>query len=177
MQLEQYKRPGLHSDDIVEHLDTLTRYADECDHVTEMGFRVGTSFCALLAAEPKKLITYDIKIDDVYINNFKKLACDKTECVFHEKSTLDVEIEETDLLFIDTLHTYTQLKQELKLHGNKSRKYLIFHDTVTYGNYGEDHQTPGLKLAIEEFLMDNPQWKMHAHYYNCNGLTVIKRTC
>ena len=30
--------------------------------------------------------------------------------------------KETHLLFIDTLHTYSQLIQELNRHGNKSRK-------------------------------------------------------
>jgi hypothetical protein len=36
-----------------------------------------------------------------------------------------VEIEETDLLFIDTCDIYGQLQQELRLHAAKVRKYLV----------------------------------------------------
>ena len=60
-----------------------------------------------------------------------------------EESTLDVEIEETDLLFIDTEHTYSQLLNELTLHGDKARKYIVLHDTATF---------PALKDAINKYI-------------------------
>ena len=98
--------------------------------------------------------------------------------------TTNIEIEETDLLFIDTLHEYEQIKKELELHGNKSRKYIIFHDTEcfkfrnernpdVYGQTKEDKL--GIVPAIMEFLELNPHWKVHEVFTNCNGLTVLKR--
>jgi hypothetical protein len=169
--IEYYKE---HTPDICEHLDTLTEYAKKCDHITEFGFRFGASFCALLLGAPKKLITYDIHIPKAAMGLFQDLK-PSTEMEFHEKSTLEVEIEETDLLFIDTLHTYEQLRKELEMHGHKTRKYLAFHDTVTFGRKGEDGKTHGLMDAIEEFLDANPHWAVEKHYENNNGLTILKR--
>ena len=99
-----------------------------------------------------------------------------------------MEIEPTDLLFIDTLHTYTQLSQELKLHASKVKKYIILHDTTTYGFKPEpsDWQTEnimenyvyndkGLWPAVTEFLDSNRSWIVLEKRENNNGLTVLKR--
>lgn len=169
--LKHYK---LHTPDICEHLDTLAELAKDCEHITEMGFRYGASFCAFLKAKPKKLITYDLAIPKTATQELDKFKGD-TETVYHEKSTLDVSIEDTDLLFIDTLHTYKQLQKELELHANKSQKYLAFHDTVTYAHRGEDGSQKGLMDAIQEFLRENAAWAIHKHHYNNNGLTILIR--
>jgi hypothetical protein len=80
-------------------------------------------------------------------------------------------------LFIDTLHTYNQLKQELTLHGNKAQKYIAFHDTYTFGLRGEDNvDKKGLMTAIIEFMTENPHWKFKIHKTNNNGFTVLERT-
>ena len=49
------------------------------------------------------------------------------------EDSLKTELPICDLIFFDTDHNYEQLSQELKLHANKSRKYLVFHDTMKYG--------------------------------------------
>lgn len=172
--VEQLKRPAPQTADICEHLDTLTSYARKCEHITEMGFRTGTSFAALLAAQPKQLITYDLYIPKTFKEQLQILA-GNTAVTFVENSTLTVEIEETDFLFIDTLHTYNQLKLELELHGNKARKFLGFHDTVTFGRSGEDGDSLGLLDAIEEFQAANSHWAFDAHFENNNGLTILRR--
>ena len=53
------------------------------------------------------------------------------------KDVLQVKIEPTDMLFIDTWHSQRQLRQELAMHGNVPTKYLAFHDTHTYGTVDE----------------------------------------
>jgi hypothetical protein len=93
---------------------------------------------------------------------------------FIQKSDLKIEIKETDLLFIDSWHVYNQLRQELLLHCNKVKKYLIFHDTVTFGAYGEDGGI-GLMPALEEFLFWHPEWVVKEIYNNCNGLIICTR--
>jgi len=35
--------------------------------------------------------------------------------------------------------------------------------------------TCGLQKAIDEFLQNNSDWILHKRYYNCNGLTILKR--
>lgn len=169
--LDQYKNA---TPDICEHLDTLTQLAKECTHITEMGFRYGASACAMLKAQPKKLISYDLHIPDECRKMFDEVKGD-TEVVLVQASTLEVVIEETDMLFIDTLHTYNQLKKELNMHGNKAKKYLVFHDTEAYGTKGEDGSDKGLMDAINEFIKDNNHWILYQHYINNNGLTVLKR--
>lgn len=181
--------------DINEHLPTLKKYAMECDHVTEMGVRAIVSTYAFAVAKPKKLVCIDIihpandewnskygsgeRFDDIQ----QYCKENNVEYQFILGDTRKIEIEETDLLFIDTLHNYNQLKRELELNANKAKKYIIFHDTETYRFSNETNDNGsnlvdnkvGLWPAIEEFLAINPEWKIHEIFKNCNGLTVLKR--
>ncbi len=166
--------PNPFTADIYEHLPTLYKYALECEHITEMGFRTGTSFTAFLLAQPKTLISYDIHFPNHAGDFFDKLK-NKTEIHLVKSSTLETEIVPTDLLFIDTLHTYDQLRQELKLHGKKAQKYIILHDVETFGEVGEDKRRPGLKLAVDEFLFDNPDWQIKEWFTNNNGLGILHK--
>lgn len=162
---------------INEHLPTLKKYAEECNHVTELGVEYGRSLFAFMAGNPKKLVSYDvINIEKYGVNivDLKKLASDNgVDYDFIEADTRKIEIEETDLLFIDTLHTYEQLKNELTLHANKARKYIILHDTVTFGINGEDGHK-GILPAIDEFLLENKNWFIYENFTNNNGLMILK---
>lgn len=163
--------------DINEHLPTLKKYADECEHITEMGVRWVVSTYALLMGKPKKLISYDI--NPINSEPIQQLVKDVTDFEFRVANTLELEIEETDLLFIDTLHNYNQLKGELELHANKARKYIIFHDTTSFEWIGESYNGKvdeiGLWPAIEEFLETNTNWELYERFENNNGLTILKR--
>jgi hypothetical protein len=201
MDTEQYYNKLCNlSSDINEHLPTLKRYASECDHVTEMGVRWVVSTFAFAVAKPKKFISIDI-VDPrnliqgtLHWNNHQ--CGDRMNSVidycrlnnvyyqFILGDTTDIEIEETDLLFIDTLHSYTQLKTELSLHSHKVKKYIILHDTESYkytnedsiGNIGTSSKDKnGLLPALEEFLESNSNWKIREIFVNCNGLTVLER--
>ena len=93
-----------------------------------------------------------------------------------QADVLKIKIPPTDLLFIDTWHTYNQLKKELELHGNQAQKYLVFHDTYTFGLCGEDgRDAKGLLSAVIEFVMANPHWRFHTYRTNNNGLTILER--
>ena len=162
--------------DIGEHLPTLKRYAEQCEHITEMGMRFGASTSAFMLANPKTFISYDIDLDRQLVidcNDYAKK--NGIDFRFIQQDVLTVEIEETDLLFIDTLHNYEQLKEELSLHGNKSRKYLIFHDTVSFGHSNETGVGIGLVPAIKEFVELNPHWQIKEMFYNNNGLLILER--
>jgi hypothetical protein len=163
--------------DIWEHLPTLKKYSQECTEITEFGVRGGDSTWALLVGQPGKLTSYDIR--DCTIQGLKELASENgTNFKFIVGDTLKIEIEETDLLFIDTLHNYTQLSQELKLHGNKAKKYIIMHDTTSFEWNGESYigkKERGIWPAISEFLEQNPHWSIKERFTNNNGLTIISR--
>ena len=172
--------------DINEHLETLKYYASRSNHVTELGVRKIVSSWAFLLGAPHKLVCVDIIHPNDYLNdNGEKFGIFKKYCElldidfeFILGDTLKIEIEETDLLFIDTLHTYDQLKRELALHANKVKNWIIFHDTESCGEYfisSNGVREGGLTYAINEFLVDNPQWKVKSIYKNNNGLTVLER--
>lgn len=183
--LEKYNYLCSLPSDMNEHLPVLKKYAEECEHVTEMGTRYVVSTWAFLAAKPKKLVCYDIltgldmSVFNKNINELSNKAKDiNVNFSFIHSDVLNVEIEETDLLMIDTYHEYNQMKQELKLHGNKAKKYLIFHDTTTFGQFGETFKEPntiGIWPAIEEFISENPHWVVKEIFTNNNGLTILER--
>lgn len=167
---------------INQHMDTIKGYAGQCEHITEFGTDVGFSTIALLCGRPKKLITYDIIRQDEDVDLIEGVARDytDTEFIFKLESSLETEIEETELLFIDTLHTYYQLKQELALHCDKVSKFIIMHDTEGHA-YTDEMEYPippnerGLQPAIREWLEDHPEWVLHEHFTYQYGLSIYRR--
>lgn len=168
--------------DINEHLPVLRKYAEQCDHVTELGVRYGNSTVAFMAARPKKFIAYDLQYNDKM--DYLKLIAEESNLGFELKieNPLNLEdgrseLEETDLLFIDTNHHATQLREELRLHSPKAKKYIIMHDTTIFYDRGagDDHMDDGMKLAIEPFLENSKEWVMRERFMNNNGLMVLER--
>lgn len=185
---EEYIKRKNNSSDINEHLDTLYKYGKKCKHITEFGSRYGDSTIALLNSDPKVMISYDLFKSD-FINEIKS-----DNYSFIKKDTLSISIDETDLLFIDTLHRYFQLYNELGLHSKKVKKYIILHDTETYGYSDEPlyaahinvkmsdkiiiTKKVGLKQAINDFLFETKEgnnWVIEEEFKNNNGLTVLAR--
>lgn len=79
------------------------------------------------------------------------------------------------MLFIDTWHVYEQMALELQFAECVS-KYIVAHDTETFGLDGEARGQMGIWPAIGEFLRGNPQWEIHQVWTNNNGLVVLRRT-
>ena len=183
---EMYEKPS----DINQHIPTLLEYGGDCDHITEMGVREICSTWAFLGAAPKKLISYDIENPSKWGGNIQHVydmaKAYNLNFEFRQENVLKIEIEPTDLLFLDTWHCYSQLKAELERHSGKVRKYIIMHDTESYGYTNEpltsEHawegdllEGVGLQQAIKEFLNENDEWELHKRYINNNGLTILKR--
>jgi hypothetical protein len=172
----EYQRAKKAPSDINQNLSILYELANECETIVEMGVRTGVSTRAFLNTDAS-LISIDIKKNTTVEKLFALADASGKSCQYMIGDTLKIEIPETDLLFIDTLHTYEQLTQELTLHGNKAKKYLIFHDTHTFGMVGEiGIDKRGLMPAIIEFVIANPHWGFYIHKTNNNGLTVLKRS-
>lgn len=182
---QNYNLASITLSDINEHMDTLYNLAKECSHITEMGVRNVVSTWAFMLRDPEKLIGIDLHSNF----NVEKAKLIYPKWQFIQADTTKIKIEETDLLFVDTLHTYSQLKKELFLHASNVKKYIVLHDTTTYGFVDEptDWQTPeimanyvvgnikGLQPAVIEFLNDNQEWILFKEYTNNNGLTILKR--
>jgi hypothetical protein len=186
--------------DINLHLPVLYNYAKKCKHVTEMGSRTGVSTRAFLYANPGTFVSYDYQYStpephlEKGVQILKALfdTCREAgiDCNCIGRNVLEVEIDETDMLFIDTYHCYDQLKKELELHAGKVRRFIAFHDTTLYGEVGEGfpvmdpnhpvHKSPmdgsgGITKAINEFLLAHREWKIVHESTDNNGLLIIQR--
>lgn len=171
----EYESAKTTPSDINENVHELYELAKECNSVIEMGVRTGVSTRAFLNSNVS-LISYDIILNETVSRLFVIAKKQGKDVQYIQANVLDITIPKTDLLFIDTLHTYEQLKQELKLHSDKVNKYIAFHDTYTFGLKGEvGNDRKGLLSAIVEFLIENPNWKFYKYKTNNNGLTVLKR--
>jgi cephalosporin hydroxylase len=175
---EGYEAACAAQQDVSEHLPTLRRLAEESRHVTEFGVHMGTSTTALLAARPTRLHSYDIVRLDLHVARLEAWARQEgIDFTFHLQSVLEAEIEPTVMLYIDDRHHKDHVTAELERHQAKVSKYLVFHDTVTYGWYGQENEPgTGINPAIEKFLVDHPEWKEFERYENNNGLLVLRRT-
>jgi hypothetical protein len=165
-----------HPSDINEHLPMLYFLASQCEHVTEFGVRTGASTLAFLHAlqgRPATLRSYDI--NDNFGVHKSLTPHTSVDWQFAVCSTLAIsQIEPTDLLFVDTLHRYDQVRQELALHGDAARRWIAFHDTETFGTVGDDGGD-GINRAIDEWLALRPEWRIVYRTHRNNGLTVIER--
>lgn len=158
--------------DINEHCETLRAYAAKSAHVTEFGTRHGVSTVALLAGRPQELVSYDlVKYPEVAA--FERLA-EGTKYAFVKGDSRQVEIAPTDLLFIDTKHTAAHLAEELERSAAQVRSWIILHDTVVFGETGEDGG-PGLLVAVRQFVRAHPHWTVIRHDRNNHGLMILSR--
>jgi len=177
----------------------LFHYGVQCETITEFGVRWVESTFSFLHSKPKKLRSYDIIHPDTFkeFDGKENLSeayrfADGLNIDFELiiGNTLEVDIDQTDLLFIDTEHSFLQLKHELFRHNHKVNKFIVMHDTKTHAKVdGQvhsprnslpeidpgDHNKSGLDAAIKDFLSSTDSWEMEEFVNEGQGLTIIKR--
>ncbi len=129
---DEYRRAREIPSDINQHLPLLHEFAQEVERVTEFGVLEGLSTRAFLAAQCR-LRSYDLYTSPQVMRLVEAARAAGRDVEYRAADVLKLDMEETDLLFIDTLHTGGQLSQELRLHAPKVRRYMAFHDTDTFG--------------------------------------------
>ncbi|CAN5410681.1 hypothetical protein BH11PLA2_BH11PLA2_34670 [soil metagenome] len=173
----EYFRVCQTASDINEHLPVIRALADKCERITEFGLGYGLTSIALLSARPKLLQSYDSSAPLVDYVTLSKL-CPSTQWNIRVGNTLEVPpIDETELLVIDSLHTHDHLLAELRRHAPRVTRWIVFHDTMTFGTQGEDGQQPGLLGAISEYVTKEAkgEWKVTDVLRNNNGLLILER--
>lgn len=176
--------------DIHEHMPVLRYFAERVvhndpaliaddAHVVELGVRSVVSTWAFLAARPKRLVSVDIEDAHPECVRACREVCKAADqpWEFVLANSLTLQPIECGLLFIDTLHTYAQLREELLRHGPFASQFIALHDTEKYGEVGDFDTRPGLKAAVNEFL-EHPSgqpFEIALHLPNCCGLTVLRR--
>ncbi len=164
---EKYKQLCETPSDVNLHLPTIRKYVSEGDVVLELGVRSCVSTWALLANRPEILMSVDIaRPPEENLNEVIQAAKEiGTQFEFVQQDSTQIVVEPyVDVLFIDTLHLYSQVIKELWRHATRTRKYIIFHD------YG----IPEVSAAIHDFLYDT-DWE----WAEINGegpkLAVVRR--
>lgn len=171
------------------HLPRLRNYATGCDLAIEFGTQHGASASALLLGA-RRVISYDLK----YSPRLEALATAAGDrwLFRRQDSGRGPSIESCDLLFVDSLHTDAQVTAELSRHADAVRRWLIFHDTMTFGSVGADgasgclsyhhnrgEEIPrehyGIRLAIDQLQIRDPSWRIYEHYPESHGLLVLER--
>lgn len=143
---ERYPEVAAAPSDIQQHLPRLRKEAHGT--VLELGVRGGSSTVALLAGlEERGGVLWSVDIDPASAAIFADHAqwrfvlADSRD----ERPVVDAGLpSELDVLFIDTLHTYEQVRDELAVWGDRvaSGGVILFHDTDSY---------PPIRRAISEW--------------------------
>jgi hypothetical protein len=184
--------------DINEHLAYLYELVkSDCNTVLELGVRNCVSTYAFLKGlyERQKegnfvwLLCNDILYTS-YMDEAVSIAVEnKLRMNIIIKN--DLEIEETDiekggadLVFIDTIHCYGQLKRELDKFHSYAKKYIVMHDTAlneiegefaTYSSVWYDKYKVETGFTHDEFLDSHKEWRVKEVFTHNNGLTVLER--
>ena len=148
--------------------ETYKRYAESVNSIVEFGVYTGLSTCAWLSGQPKKLRSYDITAENLSVLDELKNCAEQngTDFEFAIASSLEIDIEPCDLLFIDTVHTKKHCLAELDKHANQAGQYIILHDPTEW---------PGVFEAVITFLHYNHDWHIIEHCNRGSGLLVLER--
>jgi len=179
--------------DINEFFPVIEKYTRECNSVLELGVRWVTGTWAFLYGlreenkdyqSPKKYVGIDIdpieKWDASAPELLKRGAEQRNiDYKFIQSDDLDPRIIRTlpnfDLIFIDTLHTYDQVKKELEAYHSKANKYIMLHDTTSFRYGGFEDDLIGIWPAITEFLNKHPEWELWESLPSWPGMTILKK--
>jgi hypothetical protein len=172
---------------MARHLPYLRALAEGCDLAVEYGVNRGGSTTALLLGA-QRVISLDIlnvparrQLAPLADGNWTFLQADSTK----------YPLPECDLLFIDADHTYNSVKAELQ-HADQVRKYLAFHDTLTFASIGAAGEsgalrwTPvtgqsvpwehlGIRPAIDELMIRDRSWQIKYSSWESHGFLVMER--
>lgn len=84
-------------------------------------------------------------------------------------------IDETDLLFLDSVMCASRLKLELEMHAARVRRFLVVRGTGAFGERAEGSEEPGLFHALRPYMAEHPEWFLIHHTNDEYGVTVLSR--
>jgi hypothetical protein len=157
--------------DINEHATTLRELATGRT-VADYGHRPECSSVALASTASGYTLLHPAQPRE--FAHIAKFLGSKKVPVNHQVVKEEIPtVPKCDLLFIDTVHTYDYTKRFLAANHEQVRDYIVLHDTVIYGETGEDGKKPGMMGAIREFLREHRRWSVKQHHHHQYGLIVL----
>lgn len=131
----------------------------------ELGINQGATLAAACLTNLGSCHAYDIHIDR--FNPQRHLFDDlRFPFIAEAGDSLKVKRQECDVLYIDTIHTSTQLAKELDYWESFVSETIICHDTKA---------KPALHQTCERFVKNNKGWKIKEHNKKSVGYTVMEK--
>ena len=181
-----------------EHVPVLRRLAARCSSVVEIGLYDMVSSWGILyglaesRASERSYVGIDIRSPQESILASAQDIAEKCGISFKfiQADDMEIDIEPADLLFIDSLHTYSHLSYELEKFSPKINRFIAMHDTsdpwgsrdddAYTGDYSEypsevDTSKRGLWNAVTDFLAKHPEWELYERRLNGYGFTILRR--
>lgn len=167
---EMYERLHKTERDLNMHMPLLKKYAAKCGKVAEISGRRESSV-ALLAGKPKDFWSFNPEGTSL------RDSAEATPGTGHHYAATDPnrinQLEhDVDLLFLDIDQRYDLYRERLDQLAPQVKRFIIVHDTHTFGNQGKDGGK-GVRDALNDFMRDHPEWSVLHHTPLQHGLTVI----
>lgn len=157
-------------------LPILKDYASKVDHITEIGVAIGNSARGFLAGRPKRMVGIDIKDWGKDTQRIKDLASNNgIDYKYIIANSLSIQIEPTDLLFLDGNHSYDHVLQELIQHSPNVSKWIFLHDINAEGQMSPVGKPYAVLKATNDFLKISNKWKIKLKDERQAGLMILER--
>jgi len=150
---------------ICYHMPAIRYFASQSRVIVELGMNGGNSSRGLISGRPEIFITCDIKAQATSTHLKNLCNANKIDFTFFLKKSIEIEIPNSDLLFVDSNHSYGNVIKELTLHAPKINKFILFHDT----DFG------GVTGAINQYFDKNREWHLVYETKVDHGLSVYQK--
>mmetsp|Transcript_9528 Transcript_9528/g.17702 ORF Transcript_9528/g.17702 Transcript_9528/m.17702 type:complete len:384 (-) Transcript_9528:39-1190(-) len=178
------------------HVATLRVLASHGTSVIELGVQFGESSWGLLMGlvesssgnRMRRMVSVDVEGSTISATVHAVASANNVSYRFLHASSLHVTLRPADLIFIDDLHAYAQVRAELAKYAPLAVRYIVLHDTVSHREHDECSEqryrhlaictgqaTLGIYTAVVEFLEMSPHWFIRSHTNRSAGLTVLER--
>ena len=164
-----FKRAGSEPSLMVAHVAKLRDLASQSEVVLELDRQQGVSTVALLAGQPKQLISVGPDGPLVKVLQDRTGATQLTPVA----QTPDPENLLCDLLVVDGEQTADGLWRVLQELGPKALRWIAIHNTVAFGELSRGGRSPGVLHALRRWLRENKEWSVLYHSQASGGLTVL----
>ncbi len=158
-------------EEYVQYLPHIREYMQTCSSYRELGTNQGASASAVFLENPKFVEIIDKSFfrfnpSKKYFDTYAKE--NDIEFSLIELSSLDVTISRnTDFLFVDSVHKYNHVIQELNLYSPFVNNFIMIHDTVGFPQVGK---------AVNKFVSNSTTWKIDYHFNHLQaGYTVLTK--
>lgn len=162
-----------HGSHYCSHHDMIKDVVKGGESYKELGVHQGASLASAILSGVKEVHLVDpwlnfYRENSILFENYASMH--GVTIVEHEKSSLDEStVSEVDILMIDSIHKWKHTKEELRLHAESTKKYIVLHDTYKCGSVRSE-----IGPAIYDWIVDKP-WKIKKEVKKNVGAIILER--